>query len=115
MTRPIEQTLDRVESVIRQRGHTTGVEICAELGIQMVTLNRYTRALQLDDRIHRVKPIGGQAGAGGMWAAGPALDDINDEPIHLRVKHWIRGAGSARISMMEACLFGRAVALELRA
>ncbi|MBY0239685.1 MAG: hypothetical protein K2X55_10260 [Burkholderiaceae bacterium] len=113
-----EQTKDLIEATIRARRQVSAADLCVALSMPLDRLRRFTRPLAVDGRIHRVRPMGGGAPRGGIWAAGPDPVDLSNEegtaePVHLFSRTW--PAPKVQFAPLEMCLFGRAAAPEVRA
>jgi hypothetical protein len=112
-----EQTQDMIEALVRARRQVTVPDLATAMKLTIETTRRHLRALLRDERLHKVKPLGWAAPAGGIWAAGPAVmlhdgEPIEHEPVHLTVLNW--APGMARASQVETHFFGRAEASEVR-
>lgn len=108
-----EQTQDMIEAIVRARLQVTVADVAAAMNLTTETTRRHLRALLQDERLHKVKPFGESAPAGGIWAPGPAAQPVDGEApehetIHLTVLNW--APGMARASQVEAHFFGRAAA-----
>jgi hypothetical protein len=113
-----EQAQDMIEAIVRARRQVNLADIAAAMRLSIAHTKRHLRALQLDDRLHKVKPFGETAPAGGIWAAGPAPEveegeDPDREPVQLTVLNW--APGMARAAQVEAHFFGRVAASEAHA
>lgn len=109
----VEQAQDMIEGIVRARQQVTVPDLAAAMNLTPETTRRHLRALLQDERLHKVKPFGDPAPAGGIWAPGPAAQPLDGEapehePVHLTTRNWTTGA--ARISQVEAHFFGRAAA-----
>lgn len=105
------KTLERVADAILSHRQSTADDLAAETGLSLPTLRRYIRELELDNRVHRVRPLGAGGPNGGIWAPGAAPREDGEpaaESIHLVVKHW--RAGPVNLSALETLLFGRTLA-----
>ena len=112
-----EQAQDMIEAIVRARRQVNVADIAAAMRLSITHTKRHLRALQLDDRLHKVRPFGETAPAGGIWAPGPDPEAQNGEapehePVHLTTKNWT--TGRVRASWLELHFFGRVAESEVR-
>eukprot|EP01034_Spumella_vulgaris_P037882 gene37882-46748_t len=61
-----------IEGIVRARLQVTVADVAAAMNLTTETTRRHLRALLQDERLHKIKPFGEPAPAGGIWAPGPA-------------------------------------------
>jgi hypothetical protein len=113
---PLEQALDMVEAFVRARRQVRLTDLAAAMDLGISTVRHYARELELDGRLHKVKPFGVGLPRSAVWAAGPAPfveEPAEHEAVHVMVQKW--KAGPTRTSWLEAHFFGRVAAHGARA